>query len=126
MSRLTHPIKLLLTMLVLLLASVGVTRNVYAWNPGTPPAAFDVVAKRILALKTCQRSDRILLARLVDEVAQRISSAEAASKITTNSVVLIAIDTENWSDETLLFGPVSHVPSRRQLDGLVGKVTCVQ
>ena len=126
MSRLTQPLKSLITILVLLQASLGVTINVYAWTPGTPPAAFGIVAKRILASKTCQRPDRILLVRLVDEEAQRISHPEAVSKITTNSVVLIAVDTENWSDETLLFGPVIHVPSQRQLDGLVGKVTCVQ
>lgn len=110
---------------MLLLASIGVTQNAYAWNPGTSPAAFDVVVKRILTLKNCRRPDRISLVRLVDEEAQRISPTEAASKITNKSVVLIAIDTETWSDETLLFGPVSHVPSQHQLDGLIGKATCV-
>ena len=111
---------------MLLLASIGVTQNAYAWNPGTSPAAFDVVVKRILTLRNCQRPDRITLVRLVDEEAQRISPTEAASKITNKSVVLIAIDTETWSDETLLFGPVSNVPSKHQLDGLIGKATCVQ
>ena len=127
MSRSTPSVNSLFTaLMMLLLASMGFTRSAYAWNPGTPPAAFDVVAKRILTLKSCQRPDRISLVRLVDEEAKRISPAEAASKITNKSVVLIAIDTENWSDETLLFGPVSHVPSKNQLNGLIGKATCVQ
>lgn len=126
MSRSTHSVNVLFTGLMLLLASIGVTQNAYAWNPGTSPAAFDVVVKRILTLKNCRRPDRISLVRLVDEEAQRISPTEAASKITNKSVVLIAIDTETWSDETLLFGPVSKVPSKHQLDGLIGKATCVQ
>ena len=126
MSRLTHSANLLFMVLMLLLVSMSLTRSAYAWNPGTPPAAFDVVAKRILNLKTCEWPDRITLVRLVDEKSERISPSEAASKIMNKNDVLIAIDTENWSDETLLFGPVSHVPSKQQLDGLIGKKTCVQ
>lgn len=125
MPRSTHSVLFLFTGLMLLLASMGVTRGAYAWNPGTSPAAFDVVVKRILALKSCQRPDRISLVQLVDEEAQRISPAGAASKITNKGIVLIAIDTETSSDETLLFGPLSHVPSQHQLDGLIGKATCV-
>lgn len=126
MSRSTDSVNSLFTVLMLLLASIGVTKSAYAWNPGTPPAAFGVVEKRVLAPKGCQRPDRISLVWLVNEEAERLSPAEAASQIANKNVVLIAIDTENWSDETLLFGPVSHVPSKQQLDGLIGKATCVQ
>ena len=62
----TYSVKVLFTVFVLSLAEIGISRDAYAWQPGTPPAAFDVVAKRVLSMKNCKQRDRITFAGLID------------------------------------------------------------
>ena len=121
----THPVRVLFTVFVLLLAEIGISRDVYAWQIGTSPAAFDVVAKRVLSMKNCKERDRINFAGLIDDESNRLSLAEAASKIKKKGVVLILVDSDRGGDESFLFGPLSQVPSKQQLDGLLGKKMCV-
>lgn len=121
----TCSVKVLFIVFVLSLAEIGISRDAYAWQIGTPPAAFDVVAKRVLSMKNCKQRDRITFAGLIDDGTNRLSLTEAASKIKKKGVVLIMVDSDRGGDESFLFGPLSQVPSKQQLDGLLGKEICV-
>ena len=114
---------------VFILILLLTTSLAHAYDPGDPPASFKEVYKRAVTINNCEYIDTIVVVRVVvrvvDDRMTDLSSEMPGKLAKSDEMILLEVSMEKWSDENLLLGPLLKVPSKNELNSLIGKKVCV-